>query len=239
MLHRARRIILGSLLAAGAAARAPARRRRTGRPGPRPDEGRDDRQSRLERHRVHGHQHPQDDQERLPGEQREPAHGDDVARRPLRRHRRHARQQGVHHRHEDAAAGESDPDRHRAGASRVLARQPLVLPGQSRRRLDLGDRHAVAEQDQDDLRVRRAAERHLPARRLEGLHRQLRRALGGRGRRAPARAAQEDPGGQHPRRRQARSRQVPRRDQGHQHRRADRSTAGISTPRTATSPSSA
>ena len=80
----------------------------------------------------------------------------------------------------DAAAGEGDPDRHRARAPGVLARQPLVLPGQSGRRLDLGDRHAVAEQDQDDPGLRRAAQRHVPARRLEGLHRQLRRALGRR-----------------------------------------------------------
>ena len=128
------------------------------------------------------------------GQQRQPAHGDDVAGRPLRRHRRHARQQGVHHRHADAAARQGHPDRHRARAPRVLARQPLVLPGQSGRRLDLGDRHAVAEQDQDDPGVRRAAQRHLPARRVEGLHRQLRRALGRRDRRAAARAAQEDPG---------------------------------------------
>ena len=65
---------------------------------------------------------------------------------------------------QDAAAGEDDSGRHRAGASGVLAGQPLVLPGQSGRRLDLGDRHAVADQDQDDPRIRRAAERdvHCP-----------------------------------------------------------------------------
>ena len=79
------------------------------------------------------------------GQQRQPAHGDDVARRPLRRHRRHARQQGVHHRRAHAAARQGDPRRHRAGASGVLAGQPLVLPGQSGRRLDLGHRHDVAD----------------------------------------------------------------------------------------------
>ena len=82
---------------------------------------------------------------RVPRQQRQPAHGDDVAGRPLRRHRRHPREQGVHHRRQDAAAGEGDPDRYRARASVVLAGQPLVLPGQSRRRLDLGHRHGVAD----------------------------------------------------------------------------------------------
>ena len=54
---------------------------------------------------------------------------------------------------QDAAAGEGDPGRHRAGAPGVLAGQPLVLPGQSRRRFDLGDRHGVADEDQDDSRA--------------------------------------------------------------------------------------
>ncbi len=99
-----------------------------------------------------------------------------------------------------------DSDRHRAGASGVLAGQPVVLPGQSGRRLDLGHRHAVADQDQDDSRIRRAAERDVPARRLEGVHRQLRRALGRRHRRPAARAAEEDPGRGRARRGEARSR---------------------------------
>ena len=125
----------------------------------RPDVGRHDRQSRLERHRVHGHQDQEDGRQGVPRQQRQPAHGDDVAGRPLRRHRRHARQQGVHHRRADAAAGEGDPGGHRAGAPGVLAGQPLVLPGQSGRRFDLGDRHGVADEDQDDSRLRRAAQR--------------------------------------------------------------------------------
>ena len=132
-------------------------RRQAGGPGL----GRDDRQSRLERHLVHGHQDPQDGGEGVPGQQRQPAHGDDVAGRTLCGHRRHPRQQGVHHRRQDAAAGEGDQRRHRARAPVVLAGQPLVLPGQSRRRLDLGDRHGLADQDQDHPGLRRAAERHL------------------------------------------------------------------------------
>ena len=68
--------------------------------------------------------------------------------------------------------------------------------------------------------LRRAAQRHLPARRLEGLRRQLRRPLGRRHRRPPPRAAEEDPDRRGARRREARSGEVPRRDQGHQHRRA-------------------
>ena len=169
---------------------------------------------------VHGHQDEEDDRQRLPRQQRQPAHGDDVARRALRRHRRHAREQGVHHRRAHAAAGQDDSRRHRARAPVVLARQPLVLPGQSGRRFDLGDRHGVVDEDQDDSRLRRAAQRHVPAGRVEGLRRQLRRALGGRRRRPAARAAQEDPGRRRARRRQAGSGQVPGRDQGHQHRRA-------------------
>ena len=55
---------------------------------------------------------------------------------------------------------------------------------------------------------------------IEGVRRQLRRALGGRDRRAAARAAQEDPDRQRAGGVEARSGQVPRRDQGHQHRRA-------------------
>ena len=136
-------------------------RRRQGR---RSDVGRHDRQSRLERHRVHGHQDQEDRRQDVPRQQRQPAHGDDVAGRPLRRHRRHAREQGVHHRRADAAAGQGDPRRHRAGAPGVLAGQPLVLSGQSRRRLDLGDRHGLADEDQDDSRPRRAAQRHVSCR---------------------------------------------------------------------------
>ena len=174
----ARRIVIGTRCIAARAAAGAVRPRRPRRQDHRSDIGRHDRQPGLERHRVHGHQDQQDDRQRVPRQQRQPAHGDDVAGRPLRGHRRHARQQGVHHRHAHAAAGQGDSDGHRAGAPRVLARQPLVLPGQSGRRFDLGDRHAVAQQDQDDPGIRRAAQRHVPARRLEGLHRQLRRALG-------------------------------------------------------------
>ena len=77
-------------------------------------------------------------------------------------------------------------------------------------------------------------ERHVPARRIEGVHRQLRRSLGRRHRRQAARAAEEDSGGGRARRRQARSREIPRRDQGHQHRRSLERRAVISTPLTAT-----
>ena len=132
-----------------------------------------------------------------------------------------------------------DPDRHRAGTPRVLARQPLVLPGEPGWRLGLGDRHAVAEQGQDDSRLRRAAERHVPAGRIEGLRRQLRRALAGRDRRAPSRADQEDSARRGAGCRQARSGQVPRRDSRHQHRGAVDRRHAISTPPTARSASSA
>ena len=68
----------------------------------------------FERHRVHGHQDQEDRRPDVPRQQRQPAHGDDVAGRPLRRHRRHAREQGLHHRRADARTGQGDPRRYRA-----------------------------------------------------------------------------------------------------------------------------
>jgi hypothetical protein len=53
------------------------------------------RQPRLQRHRVHGSEDQEDGRQHFPGQQREPAHGDDVPRRPLRGDRRDAGKQGV------------------------------------------------------------------------------------------------------------------------------------------------
>ena len=68
--------------------------------------------------------------------------------------------------------------------------------------------------------IRRAAQRHVHAGWHQGLRRQLRRSLAGRDRRATARAAQEDSDRQRAGRLEARSGQVPGGDQGHQHCRA-------------------